>query len=236
MLAMSFALKGYLKETRRPVYSAALVFPFLCVYHVGTLLLKTTYINGADALIIRLLSALSVRSMLGSALVLALFFGVWQLRSRTSWRLKSAMLLFSFLESVCFAFILLFLFGWMTRLSLAAHAAGGSRLANLVLFCGAGVYEELLFRALLLGLLMALFVRLFRWKKGTSAVAAVTLGALLFSAFHYFGPAGDAFSIESFAQRAFGGLYFSVIFVTRGFGVTAAAHAIYDIFVGLILA
>lgn len=236
MLGMSLALKGYLKETRRPVYSAALVFPFLGVYHVGTILLKTTHINGADALIIRLLSALSVHSMLGSALVLTIFFTVWQLRARASWKLKSPMLLLSFLESACFAFILLFLFGWMTRLSLAGPAAGGSRLANLVLYCGAGVYEELLFRALLLGLLIAVFARIFRWKKGTSAAAAVTLGALLFSAFHYLGPAGDALSVASFVQRALGGLYFSIIFVTRGFGVAAAAHATYDILVGLILA
>ena len=100
---MNFKVKGYLKETRRPIYSAALVLPFLCVYHVGTILLHTTYINGADALIIRILSSLSVHSMFGSALVLAAAFTIWQLKTRASWKIKSGILLFSFLESLCFA-------------------------------------------------------------------------------------------------------------------------------------
>jgi hypothetical protein len=33
-----------------------------------------------------------------------------------------------------------------------------------------------------------------------------------------------------------GGLYFSILIVTRGFGVTAASHALYDIFVGMLAA
>jgi hypothetical protein len=61
------------------------------------------------------------------------------------------------------------------------------------------------------------------------------VGAVVFAAFHYVGPAADDFSFGSFFQRSMGGLYFSALFVTRGFGVTAASHALYDILVGLIL-
>ena len=86
---MNWKFRGYLKETRRPVYSAALILPFLCIYHAGTLVLHTTYINGADALIIRILSLFSVHSMLGSALVLVICFSVWQLRTRASWSIKA---------------------------------------------------------------------------------------------------------------------------------------------------
>lgn len=232
---MNFKIKGYLKETRRPIYSAALVLPFLCVYHVGSILLRTTYINGADALIIRILSLFSVHSMFGSALVLAAAFTIWQLKTRASWKIKSGILLFSFLESICFALILVFAFGWiMARLSLAM---GGrtSGLSSIVLYCGAGIYEELVFRALLLGILVAGFSYLFHMKKGAAAAAAV-LGALLFALFHYIGPAGDPFSFGSFFQRTLGGLFFSVLYVTRGFGITAASHAIYDILVGVMLA
>jgi len=103
-----------------------------------------------------------------------------------------------------------------------------------VLYCGAGIYEELVFRGFLLGLLTLIFRWLSPKNKGMAAAAAAILGALLFSFFHYIGSAGDAFAFGSFLQRALGGLYFSVLFLTRGFGVTAAAHAIYDIFVGII--
>jgi len=234
---MNLRLRGYLKETRRPVYSAALLLPFLCVYHAGTLILHTTYINGADALIIRILSSLSVHSMFGSALVLAACFAAWQLRTRASWKIKSGMLLIYFMESVCFALLLLFAFGWLAaHLSLAMMAGRRHGVANLVLYCGAGIYEELVFRGFLLGLLLAAFNRVFPKKKAAAAAIATIAGALLFSIFHYIGPARDIFSVGGFVQRALGGLYFSILFVTRGFGVTAASHAIYDIFVGMILA
>jgi len=230
---MNWKLRGYLKETRRPIYSAALIAPFLLLYHTGTLILQTTYINGADALIIRILSLLSVHSMFGSALVLLASFTIWQLRTRASWKVKSGMLLFYFLESVCFALLLLFLFGFLTtHLSFALSPKGGG-FADLILYCGAGVYEELVFRGFLFGLLILAFRRIFVEPK-VGIVAAALLAAFLFSAFHYIGPAGDSFAFGSFLQRMFAGLYFSALFVTRGLGVTAAAHAIYDIFVGII--
>ena len=230
---MNWKLYGYLKETRHPVYSAALILPFLCLYHAGTLALHTTHINGADALIIRILGLFSVHSMLASALVLVICFTVWQFRSGASWKIKPFMLLVYFLESVCFALILLFSFGWMnTHL---AYAMNETRrvISEIVLFCGAGIYEELLFRGFLLGFLILTLSRLIR-RRNASMTAAVLLGSLLFSLFHYIGPTGDPFMVGSFIQRMVAGLYFSVLFLTRGFGVTAAAHATYDIFVGII--
>jgi len=131
--------------------------------------------------------------------------------------------------------LLLFVFGWMTTHLSLAIAEKKHGLANLVLYCGAGIYEELVFRAFLLWLLIAIFNRVFIKRKAAATIAAIILGSLIFSAFHYIGPSGDAFSFGGFAQRAIGGLYFSTLFVTRGFGVTAASHAIYDILVGLIL-
>ncbi len=233
---MKLKIRGYLKETRRPIYSAALVLPFLCVYHIGTIVLHTTYINGADALIIRILSSLSVHSMFASTLVLAASFIIWQLRTRAQWRIRVGFLSFCFVESICFALVLLFSFGWVTTHLSLAVSGRRSGTASLILYCGAGIYEELVFRAFLLGILVAGFSLIFHMKKGAAAASSAMMGALLFSLFHYIGPAGDAFSIGSFVQRTVGGLFFSVLYVTRGFGVTAASHAIYDILVGIILA
>lgn len=227
--------RGYLKETRRPVYSAALILPFLCIYHAGTILLQTTYINGADALIIRILGSLSVHSAFASALVLIACFTVWQLRSRASWKIKWSMLLAYLLEGACFAMLLLFAFGWLhTHVALALHSEKRA-LANFALYCGAGIYEELVFRGFLLGLLLLAFHRLLPGSRKTATVLATLVGALIFSAFHYVGSTADIFSLGGFAQRLLGGLYFSVLFITRGFGLAAASHAIYDIIVGIVL-
>jgi len=100
----------------------------------------------------------------------------------------------------------------------------------LMVSLGAGVYEELLFRVLLVsGLLLAARAIL---GLGTVAASifAVTIGALIFSAFHYIGPYGDPLDLPSFVFRTIAGLAFSGLYVTRGFGITAWTHALYDVF------
>ena len=235
---MTSRLRSYLRETQRAVYSAALLLPFFIIYHAGTIVLRTTYINGADALIIRILSVLSVHSIFASALVLLGCFVVWQLRTRASWKVDFRKLTVMFAESLFFAVLLYIAFGWLTaHLSVVqGRIAPSGPLTRLVLYCGAGIYEELVFRGFLLGALLFLFSRFTGTKTVAAPVYATLLAALLFSTFHYLGAAGDRFTIASFVQRTVGGLYFSVLFVTRGFGVTAASHALYDILVGLISA
>jgi len=235
---MASPLRSYIAETRRPVYSAALLLPFFLIYHAGTIFLGTTYVNGADALIVRLLSLLSVHSIFASAIVLLLCFAFWQLKTRASWEVKSGRLACLFAESCFFALLLFVITGWLSiHLSRSASRGGpAGALEKLVLYCGAGIYEELVFRGFLLGILLLLFLGAAHMKRVPGAILAATLAAFIFAVFHYVGPAADTFSIQSFLQRSFGGLYFSALFVTRGFGVTAASHALYDILVGLLLA
>jgi hypothetical protein len=235
---MASSARSYLSETRRPVYSAALLLPFFAVYHLGTFLLGTTYVNGADALIVRLLSLLSVHSMFASALLLLLCFVLWQIKSRSSWKIEPRKVVGLFFESCFFAALLFFITGWLSvHLSRPSSRPGPTgAIEKLVLYCGAGIYEELVFRGFLLGLLLLFLMGPLRMKRVPAAFTAAILAALIFSTFHYVGPAADSFSIASFLQRTLGGLYFSALFVTRGFGVTAASHALYDILVGLILA
>jgi membrane protease YdiL (CAAX protease family) len=217
------------------VYAAAMVLPFFVIYHAGTVVFRTTYVNGADALIVRILSLLSVHSVFASALVLLAAFVIWQLKTRASWRIDSSKLIALYVESLLFAVLLYLLFGWMPiGLSRPAPGAGDTGLVQqLVLYCGAGVYEELVFRGFLLTALMFAVTRLAGFRRAAAAVVSAVAAALLFSLFHYVGPQGDSFALAGFVQRALGGLYFSILFVTRGFGVAAATHALYDVIVGL---
>ncbi len=235
---MASSISTYFTETRRPVYTASLLLPFFLIYHTGTVILGTTYVNGADALIVRLMSMLSVHSVFASAILLLLCFAFWQLKTRASWKVKPGMLVLMFVESCFFSLVLFTITGWLSihlSTSAARHRPSGA-LERLVLYCGAGIYEELVFRGFLLGALLLLLLGAARMKKVPGSILAAVLAALIFALFHYVGPAADKFSIQSFLQRTFGGLYFSALFVTRGFGVTAASHALYDILVGLLLA
>ena len=237
-------LRGYWKETKRPIYSAALILPFFLIYHGGILFLRTTYINGADALIMRILSSLSVNSIFASAFVLITSFVVWQVRTKAKWKLQAPKLTVLFFESLLCALALFFLLGWFS-VYLAAWVTPPEafapkfrgihgRMMELVLYCGAGIYEELLFRGALLGGLLVLFRNVLRIKNTPAGIWAAVLASLLFSLFHYIGPTGDSFLIASFLQRFLAGIYFSALFIGRGFGVAAASHAMYDILVGLL--
>jgi membrane protease YdiL (CAAX protease family) len=125
--------------------------------------------------------------------------------------------------------------GWMLGgLRLAADPGGSvdqmSATDGLVLSLGAGFYEELLFRVLLVGGLIAVFKSAGVGKTATRVWAAI-LAAFLFSAFHYIGPYAYPLELGSFTFRFVSGLALNALFITRGFGITAWTHALYDVYV-----
>jgi len=100
----------------------------------------------------------------------------------------------------------------------------------LVLSIGAGLYEELIFRVVLVGGMFWMLNKVMA-KSWMAYVVAAILGALLFSAVHYVDALGDPFTMASFTFRFLFGLALNGIFLARGFGVAAWTHAIYDVLV-----
>jgi hypothetical protein len=110
-------------------------------------------------------------------------------------------------------------------------AAPQGAICSTVIYCGAGVYEEFIFRLVLI-LVMSLILRdAFEMKPVASGVLMVLISGLLFSAYHYLSPMEPPFRMRTFVFRSVAGIYFGILFLTRGFGLTAASHAFYDIFI-----
>jgi membrane protease YdiL (CAAX protease family) len=107
--------------------------------------------------------------------------------------------------------------------------------ANIVTGIGAGIYEELVFRLILICLLMLLFQDILKFSHKNSIVLSVLISAALFSAHHHIDflsgqpNAADPFNIIRFAFRTIAGIYFAGIYAIRGFGITAGTHAFYNI-------
>lgn len=101
---------------------------------------------------------------------------------------------------------------------------------KIALSIGAGIYEELVFRVLLVGGLF-LGLRHLMKKREHAYIVAALVGALLFSWVHYIGALGDPFTLASFSFRFLFGLALNAIFLLRGFGVAAWTHALYDVMV-----
>lgn len=103
-------------------------------------------------------------------------------------------------------------------------------LTDIGLSIGAGLYEELLFRVILVGGLFWGISKVTKTRRSAYIYAAV-IGALAFSAVHYIGSLGDVFTLSSFSFRFLFGLALNAIFLLRGFAVAAWTHAIYDILI-----
>lgn len=108
-------------------------------------------------------------------------------------------------------------------------------MANIVTGIGAGIYEELVFRLILICVLMILFQDLLGMSHINSVVLAVLISAGLFSAHHHIDlfsgrpNAIDPFDLTEFIFRTIAGIYFAFLYAIRGFGITAGTHAFYNI-------
>ena len=98
-------------------------------------------------------------------------------------------------------------------------------------FLGAGIYEEAVFRLALIPAVYG-FARLLLLPGVLASTVAITASSLLFSIAHHVGSPGEAFTWYAFVFRWLAGVYFSWVFVVRGFGIAVGTHVAYDCLVG----
>ncbi len=240
-------LDDYWHRSRQPLADLVFVSPILLVYECGILLLGPGAMrNGAD----RWLRALLDLCGFGQYFLLPLMtFGIllaWHHVARHHWRLSIATVCGMWGESALLGFLLLAiaqLEGWLflqgaAGLGIEALLAmyGGQGVVRLVGFFGAGLYEELLFRLILLPAIAGLLLWLGEPRR-SSWLVAILASSVLFSAAHFdwFTPGGDSFSWFSFLFRLVAGIFFCVLFLWRGFGITVGTHTLYDILLGILL-
>jgi membrane protease YdiL (CAAX protease family) len=238
---------NYFQLSRSARYSILFAVPLLLAYEALAFALgggATAGVrNGADVLLKSLFLALGGQRGLLVFDVVLLAVGatlIWRDR-HTGGPLRPWIFAAMLGESMGLAIIFGTVVGIVTALLLqgpAALALGGladhGLATQVMLSLGAGIYEELLFRVILVSGLAFLARRIIGWLPGASNVAAVLLGALIFSAFHYIGPYGDAWELQSFTFRFVAGLALNALYVVRGFGIAAWTHALYDVILSIL--
>jgi hypothetical protein len=244
---MPTLISSYWRVARAPRYSLTFALPLLVAYEVLAFSLSGDEVigvrNGADVLLKSLFLALGGRDGLivfGALLVGGGAWIVWK-DYRRSRNLDPRVFGLMATESVVYALAFGMVTSTLTGLLLPGLATVGaaslsfgsvatwSLPTQLMISLGAGIYEELLFRVMLVSALAWLARNGFGWSNRASGVFAVVAGALIFSAFHYIGPYGDRLELGSFTFRAVAGLLFSGLYLLRSFGVTAWTHALYDV-------
>ena len=238
---------SYFNASRSPRYSVLFALPLLLGYEALAAALakpgKAELRNGADAILRGAFTAIAGPHGALIFMTAIILLGVWLVvrdmrisKDRLRWPIFAFMLAEATVLAVVFGFVIGIttakLLGSFHALSIASLSVGPiektSWATRHMLSLGAGLYEALFFRVLLVSALAAgARIVLGLGRRGAGVIAA-TVGAFIFSAFHYIGPYGDQLQLQSFVFRMLSGLAFSGLYLIRGFGITAWTHALYD--------
>ena len=227
---------SYFFKSRSSFYSFLFTIPLFFVYEISILFLSKDDIivvrNGADFLMRNILESFDIYGLYGLGFVFLFGFVlsfIFFIKTDNKKEFKSNFLFLMFIESVLWSFILyLMLSKFMLVLM---NPTGKMILQQVALAIGAGIYEEFLFRVLLIAGLTRLLGFIFLWKQLARKIVALIISGGIFSAFHFMGEYGDFFSMELFLFRFFAGIILGGLYLFRGFGITAYTHSIYDLIV-----
>ncbi len=237
-------MRTYLSATRHPWACFLFLLPLLAVYEGGIFWLgggqADRLRNGADAWLRWAFEVFGAGHVLAAPLVVLAVMILW-----TWWRWVdrpddpvTAWFGMAF-ESALFAVILWqfsrnfgpIMDGLGVKLQITMRTAPATQVLT---FVGAGIYEEVLFRLGLFGGLVLLLRVVGIPLLATWALAAFA-ASLAFAAAHHVGPYGEPMRADYFVFRTLAGLYFTALFVARGFGIAVGAHAGYDVLVGVVV-
>jgi hypothetical protein len=238
--------REYWQPSRSPRYSVLFSLPLLVLYQILAAAVPAGpeggVRNGADVMLqsvfIWIAGSWGPRLFMACLVIAGLWLVAKDLRSNPG-RLRAPVFGVMLAESIGLALVFGFVVGGLTAALLGeppplSLVHGGTaqlgRGTVLMLSLGAGIYEELLFRVVLVGMFAWIARRALGLRPLAAGASATIAGALVFSAFHYLGPYGDPWQLYSFVFRTLAGLFFSALYLARGFGITAWTHALYDVF------
>ena len=224
--------EGYYDATHRPLNCLLFLLPLIVLYEVGSLWVGSVPLGStppqrvtAFYWIVQFLGLFASVPTYLPGVLLVVIFGLWHLLDRDRvhprWTVVGGM----FLESLAMCLPLLVMNRLFHQFNMLA---GGDGLGQeLIVALTAGIYEELIFRLLLIWLLKIALIDLARLPRTWTMAGIVVLTAALFAIYHYAG--AEPFAMRTFMFRTLAGIYLGGLFVLRGFGITVGVHAIYDV-------
>lgn len=241
---MGNTLKTYFSDTKNLLYSFLISLPLFLAYELLILISKPDSSQivriSVDSWFKSVFSLFGVNAVSITLLIVALFgmFILYKEREQLrELRFKYFPLMIG--ESAIYAVLVTLVATFFVSMVFAISAndpiSSLTGLQKFALSLGAGLYEELFFRVILVSVLILVFQKVFNNKSWAAITAAVVLSAFLFSMVHYVGSMGDPFTLSSFTYRFVFGLILNGIYVWRGFGVAAWTHALYDLMVLFVL-
>lgn len=226
--------------TLRPLYCLVFILPLLLLFQAGTAWYGPTNLLAPRDLH-RLLGFFGATASYLPAVMIVAVLLIQHMAHRDPWQIQPRVLAGMAGESLLWVAPLVAM-GLLTGRALAQQATTAAAGAatdlwpQLLVAVGAGIYEEFLFRLILLGLVLLIFVDVFGLDKELVAIAGVLLGAVLFSLYHL---APEQIGLSNmpwgaFIFRTMAGIYLGLLYFFRGYAIAVATHAGFNIYVTLV--
>jgi len=246
-------LDGYADLSASPLHVLVFLAPLLLLYEIGSILYLVDPSSGvvetirARGIVARFFEFFGVVGLFlpGAALVAVLI--AWHLLKGDRWRIRPGVLAGMAMESIAWTLPLLVM-GVVVRdaivgASMASMASAGATgplealpwQARLTIAVGAGLYEEMLFRLILIAAADFVLVDLLGVSSRSGRMAALLISAVAFTFYHDLGLPGGGVDVFRLVFYMLAGLYFGWIYLSRGLGIVVAVHAFYDILVLVLL-
>jgi hypothetical protein len=225
------------------------LLPFVALYELGSLVYlaradgRLTETVAAYALLARFFEVFGAFGLYLPGLALCTVLGIQSMLSRERPHTSGKLLLGMAAESIALALPLLLLaFVLGPRAAAAVGGQVGQALppgelfawpwpARMTIAVGAGLYEELLFRMVLIALIHALMADALRTTDALARGVALGISALAFGLYHDLTGAAGGIDASKLIFFVLAGLYFGAIYMLRGFGIVVGCHIAYDAFV-----
>jgi len=233
--------RGYFERSVQPLHVLVFLLPFLICYELALL----GIIGGGDGLeahrvLVRFFDLFGAAGLhLPSALIVSLFL-VQHAVSGERWRIEITVLMRMLLESMILTIPLILIVmiidpsGGRVLAGIAGDADDLTR--PIMLAFGAGLYEEFLFRFIMITIVHFLLADTLQIKNSTSAAIAVILSALAFAMHHdQVRMLDGSLNVRLGLFYVLAGAYFGILFLWRGFGIVVGAHVLYDLLVLIVL-
>jgi len=228
----------YLERSEMPLISLVFLLPLVILYEVGTRYFTTAALHGRDEQIIAFSLMQRFFVFVGAggrhlpALTVVFVLLAWHIARKDSWDIDIRVLFGMAVESGLLT-VPLILLGIALPRYFPLAAITGPRTDRVILALGAGVYEEFFFRLALFAILSLLIRDFLKLGRGLTNLFVVVTSALLFAAYHYLSPT-EHFQTQTFIFRTIAGAYFGIVFLMRGFGITASSHCFYDLIITIL--
>ncbi len=228
---------GYWHTAKRPLQILVFLLPLIVAYEICLALILRLDVE-AHRWLQQSFAQLGVAPtgglFLGGIAIIVVLI-VWHLLIKDQWRVDPVVLVLMGVESLFLAVPLLVISHVITNNSAPAAAPVAAQFAQLDIWSkmaisvGAGLYEEMAFRMILIAVVHTLLVDLGKADSRLGAAIAIVVSSAAFTWYHDLADVDGGISGRKVLFYFLAGMYFGGVFILRGFGIVVGVHALYDI-------